>query len=348
MKKSTLLILSILILFLLTTGLIFRHNQKTVSPENIVDISTETEESESVESEPESESETKTEPESETISKLHISGTDFESMDIALSDEQNGIITAYTLTTDTLDQVDVSNNMFDQLVNALPTIEIKDVLADNVTDLSLYGLDQPRLHLVIDFYDPNIANETNTISNPSITSTLDFKWGNILEDGKIAFMKTGETNVYAMDSSFLDNLSVIATPFNVASKFIALSNISEVKSIDIAFPDISYTVAIDDATHTYLVNNTPLEEDVFKPLYRSIIGIYGEVVLEEDLANTPPEITITYTFHDDSTKIVTFTPSTNSEYYTSILHDSIVVGCSNTQLDDLKTALQDALTNKSL
>lgn len=280
-------------------------------------------------------------PESESISKITISGTEFPSMTIGINDEQNGIITAYDLTTDTLDHIDVSNNSFDKLVNALPEFTVDSFIADNVTDLSAYGLDQPKLHLIIEFYDSSIPLEEGTL--PATTTTLDFIWGNELENGKIAFMRTGENSVYAMDASFLDTFKEVATPFILSSKFIELPNIQNVKTIDIAYTDATYHIDVDDANTSYALNNKSIEKDAFKALYRSVIGIYAELELETKSEDTAPEVTITYTMQDGSTRAAIFTKSTSSQYYQTVLHGNMIVGCSKTQLSNLKVALDEAL-----
>ncbi len=280
-------------------------------------------------------------PESESISKISISGTEFTPMTIEISDEQNGIVTAYELTTDTLDGIDVSNNSFDKLVNALPDLTIDSFIADNVTDLSAYGLDQPKLHLIIDFYDSSVPLEEGNL--PTTTTTLDFIWGNELEDGKIAFMKTGESSVYAMDASFLTTFKEIATPFSLSSKFIELPNISDVKAIDIAYADATYHIDVDEANASYALNNKSIEKDAFKDLYRSVIGIYAEIELEDKNEDPTPQVTITYTMQDGSTRAAIFTNATSNQYYQTVLNGSMIVGCSKVQLSNLKLTLDEAL-----
>ena len=280
-------------------------------------------------------------PESESISKITISGTEFTPMTIQISDKQNGIVTAYELITDTLDGIDVSNNSFDKLVNAFPDFTIDSFIADDVTDLSIYGLDQPKLHLIIDFYDASA--ELKEGIQPTTTTTLDFIWGNELEDGKIAFMKTGESSVYAMDASFLTTFKEVATPFSLSSKFIELPNISDVKTIDIAYTDATYHIDVDEANANYALNNKSIEKDAFKDLYRSVIGIYAEIELEDKSEDTTPQVTITYTMQDGSTRTAIFTKATSNQYYQTVLNGSMIVGCSKVQLSNLKLILDEAL-----
>lgn len=280
-------------------------------------------------------------PETESISNIKISGTDFENMEIEISKEQNGIITAYELTTDDFDHVSISNNSFDKFINSLPDFKIQELVAENVTDLSIYGLDEPSLHLVIDFYNPNAEVAEGEL--PQITSTLDFIWGNLLEDNKIAFMRTGEATVYAMDSSFMETFSELATPFNLSSKFIELTNIADVKAVDINYSGQIYHLDIDEEKSSYSINNNPLETDAFKTLYRSIIGIYAETELEKSNTEGAADITITYTLKDGTMTEAAFTQSADGLYYETLLNGKMSVGCGKSQLDSLKSALDDAV-----
>ena len=335
MKKSIPIILVVLILVVLAVVLIFNNNK---TPQAEAGTSSETNSSSATN--PSSES-ANSDVASESMARVTISGTDFASMTIGINDEQNGIITAYDLTTDTLDRIDVSNNSFDKLVNALPDFTAGSFIADDVTDLSAYGLDQPTLHLIIEFYDSSIPFDEGTL--PATTTTFDFIWGNELEDGKIAFMRTGETSVYAMDASFLPALKELATPFSLSSKFIELPNIENVKSVDIAYADATYHIDVDEANTSYALNNKSIEKDAFKALYRSVIGIYAETELEDKSDATTPEVTITYTMQDGSTRAAIFTKSNSSEYYQTVLHGTMIVGCSEAQLSNLKTTLDEAL-----
>lgn len=338
-KKKVTLISIILILVVLTATALwtFRSRSKETSHvESTSETSTEvsTEAPKSTEASPKETSST-------SIAKLTLSGSEFPTMTLELDDEQNGIILAYELTTDVLNHVDVSSNSFDKLVNALPDFKVDSLVAEKVTDLSTYGLDQPKLHLVIDFYDSSLPLEEGT--TPNITSTFDFIWGNELENGKIAFMKTGENSVYSMDASFLPTLKEIATPFSLCSKFIQLPNITDVKAIDIAYTDATYHIDVDESHTSYALNHSTIEKDAFKALYRSVIGIYAELELDTQTKKTSPEVTITYTLLDGSTKIAAFIPSADSNYYQTILHGNMIVGCSKTQLETLRTTLDEAL-----
>ena len=158
-------------------------------------------------------------------------------------------------------------------------------------------------------------------------------------------MRTGESSVYSMDASFLSTFKEVATPFNLSSKFIELPNINDVKAIDVAYADATYHLDVDEANTKYALNNKSIEKDAFKALYRSVIGIYAEIEVDEKSTDTTPEVTITYTMHDGSTQVATFMEATSNQYYQTVLNGSMIVGCSKTQLSNLKTTLDKALSS---
>lgn len=339
MKKSLTLILLTGVV-VLSGVFMFTTKDKAAVQDNTVNSTADSSEAATEKPETEGTVNEAEKPETESMSNIKISGTDFKNIEIGMSKEQNGIITAYELTTDDFDHVSVSNNSFDKFINSLPDFKIQDLVAENVTDLSTYGLDKPSLHLVIDFYNPNA--ETAEGELPKTTSTLDFIWGNLLENGKITFMRTGETTVYAMDSSFMETFKELATPFYLSSKYIELTNVADVKAVDINYSGQLYHLDIDEEKASYSINNNPLEKDAFKALYRSIIGIYAETELEKSGSEGTADITITYTLKDGTTTEAVFTQSADGLYYETLLNGKMPVGCTNAQLESLKSALDDA------
>ena len=146
-----------------------------------------------------------------------------------------------------------------------------------------------------------------------------------------------------MDANFLSTFKEVATPFSLSSKFIELPNIQDVKAIDIAYADSTYHIDVDETNASYALNNKSIEKDAFKALYRSVVGIYAEIELEDKSEDTTPEVTITYTMQDGSTRAAVFTNSNSSQYYQTVLNGTMIVGCSKTQLSNLKTTLDEAL-----
>lgn len=292
---------------------------------------------------------------SAAIHDLTITGSAFDNIEITLSATQNGYYTAYDLSTDDFKNVAANSNSFDDLKAALPSFKVGNFVADNVTDLSAYGLDQPVLHLIINYYDPN-ATTTAANASPATTEVptydiigqVDYIWGNTLDNGEIAFMKTGDTSVYSMDASFLADLKEAAKPFKLTNKFIELANIANVSSVDITLEDSKYHLTVDKANENYTIDNQTVDKDNFKTLYQSLIGIRADIMLDEKSSETTPVATITYTMNDGSTKTATFFNSTNNQYYQTYLNDVMLVGVTKTQLNTLKTNLTDVKAGKTL
>lgn len=280
-----------------------------------------------------------------SVKKITISGSQFTPLTVTESSEQNGVVMSYELTTDNLNAVAASNDGVNQLVASLPSIDGTNLLETGVTNLSSYGLDQPVLHLVIDYYDPNsgtLDEKTNTTIYD--TKQIDYIWGKTLEDGQIAFMQSGDNKVYAMDASFLTTLKEAATPFSLCSKFIALPNIDSVKTVDINFSDsnTTYHMDVDHANKAYKFNNKEMAEAEFKSLYQAVISLHADIALDTASANADPLVTITYILNDGSKQEVLLTASTINQYYQSYLNGSILVGCSKKQVTDLKATLDKA------
>lgn len=296
--------------------------------------------------------------ESASIHDLTISGSAFDTLSLKLSKKQNDHYTSYDLSTDTLKDVTTNTNKVEELTKALPSFTVSHFVADHVTDLSAYGLDHPVLHLIINYYDPQAANASPNPSasdspspsaspNLDIIGQVDYIWGKTLDNGEIAFMKTGDTSVYSMDANFLEDLKKAATPFNLMDKFIAIPNIADVKSINIDFEGTKYELTCDDKNEKYQLDHQDVDQDNFKALYRNLIGITADIVLDEKNNITSPVITINYHLNDGSTVTGEFADSTNNQYYQSTLNN-VLVGVTKTKLKAVKTALDDVKAGKIL
>jgi len=282
--------------------------------------------------------------ESASIHDIIISGSEFDHITLALNPEQNGYSTTYNLSTDDFENVLANTYSTEQLKAALPKFTVNNFVADDVTDLSTYGLDNPRLHLTVNYYDPNsTTSDTPSSDNTfNIIGQADYIWGNTLENGEIAFMKVGDSSVYSMDATFLTGLKETASPFFLVSKYIAMPNINKVTAIDVTFDDASYHMTVDEANQKYSLDDKEMEKDLFKKLYRNICGLTAEIELDEKSTDSTAVATITYTLSDGSTLSATLTPSTNNQYYQTYLNDVLLVGVTKTQLVNLKDTLKAA------
>ena len=200
---------------------------------------------------------------SAAIYSIAISGSDFETVSLTLSPEQNGYSTSYNLSTDKIQNALANTNSVEQLKAALPSYKVSHFVADHITDLSAYGLDQPVLHLTTNYYDPKstTSNTPNANNDFDMIGQVDYIWGNTLDNGEIAFMKVGDTSVYSMDGSFLSNLKEVANPFYLISKYIAMPHIDKVTAIDVVFDDVSYHMTVDEANEKYSLDNQTMTKE---------------------------------------------------------------------------------------
>lgn len=283
--------------------------------------------------------------ESASIYNLNISGSEFPNISLNYSEAQNGYFTVYNLSTDEFTNATAHFEGVEALTKAFPSFKAENFVADHVTDLSPYGLDQPILHLTASYYDPNATSSSST---PEVIGQVDYIWGNTLDNGEIAFMKTGDSTVYSMDASFLDGLKEASKPFKLVDKYIAIPNISDVSSIEVDFQNTKYQMTVDDANKKYTLNEKEVDMDSFKALYRKLIAITADITLDEASSDIAPQITITYTLTDGTKQQAVFTNSNSNQYYQSSIYGTMLVGVTKTQLNNVKTALDTVTAGEKL
>lgn len=279
--------------------------------------------------------------ETRNITGLTIKGQDIPDMKFTLNKDQTSVSSNFVLDTDTLHGIAVDPSAFDALTKTLPTtIQVKEYIADGVTDLSPYGLDKPKLHLIIEL------TETDATTKKTSERTLDYIWGNTLENGQITFMKTGDTSIYSMDGSFLENLLKEADPYKLSYKWIALINIDTVKAINLHFPNNDYSLTLDLEKGVYTLNDKSIDEKTIKSLYATIIAIKADTAVKDTPLPTDesPSIYFIYTLKDGSTKTVNFYKY-NELSLLGTLYDTMTVSCSLKQFNYLEHILEDTLAN---
>lgn len=287
---------------------------------------------------------------SASIYDLTISGSEFPNISLNYSESQNGYYTVYNISTDEFTNATAHIENVEALIKALPNFKAENFVADHVTDLSLYGLDQPILHLTASYYDPKATsdNSKSSSSKPEIIGQVDYIWGNILDNGEIAFMKTGDSTIYSMDASFLDELKEVAKPFKLVDKYIAIPNISDVSSIEVDYQNTKYQMTVDNTNDKYTLNGKEVDTSSFKALYRKMIAITADITLDESVSDAPPEITITYNLTDGTKEQAVFTNSSRNQYYQSYIYGTMLVGVTKTQLNNVKTALDTVASGEKL
>lgn len=246
---------------------------------------------------------------------------------------------SFIFTTPTLENIRLSYNAQEELLSALPTFSVTEFIADEINDLSIYGLDEPSLDLTLDL----TITETVEEQTKTTTDTLHYLWGDSLENGNIYFMEAGGSSVYTMSSSFLDSLLELLDPFKLSEKWICLANIADVASITLDLNGSQYHFTIDEENKTYLINDKAIEEEAFKKVYSTLIGITADTDLPEvTLPNTEPIISYTFHLNDGSTLPIDYY-TYDDQFYITKLHGNLVVGCNIKLFSYLEECLTQAL-----
>lgn len=278
-----------------------------------------------------------------SVTALKASGKDIDSFDIYLNTDTEEYTTSYLLKLGDGSIRDVSTNNLLALLKLIPSpITIESFVAEDVTDLSPYGLDTP----VLDLYLQNTTSETDAATNEAkeVVTEIHYLWGNASEDGQVYFMKADTNSVYSMKSDFLQPLLAAFDAFNLSAKFTQLTNIADVMQIDIILPDSNYTLTINGEDYT--LNGHTLSTDTFKSLYRNIIGISADTELK---GAALPEGTpvISFVFTSPEGEKTTYSYYTyDKQFYQTAFKGQSIVGCNIKQFNYLKECLDTALTEE--
>jgi hypothetical protein len=167
--------------------------------------------------------------------------------------------------------------------------DIKDFVADNVKDLSKYGLDPAEGEIIL-------RDET---------STLHLLVGKNVDEYTTYFRYPNSRNVYTIERNRVDPFRLKAFP--LADKFAFIVNIDWVDRIVMQHRDgRSYTVDIkrdgkDEQGNwksTFALNGKQIEDEKFRKLYQSIIGVLLDGEAERETKGTSVA-SITFTLAAD-------------------------------------------------
>lgn len=276
----------------------------------------------------------------ESVTALKASGKDIPSFDITLNTDMLAYTTSYLLKLDDGTIRDVSTNNFIDLLKLIPSpITISNFVADNVTDLSPYGLDTPTL----DLYIQNTTLDTDVATNETteVVSEMHYLWGNQTEDGKVYFMKADTQSVYSMNSDFLEPLLNAFDPFTLSAKFTQLTNIEDVMRVDLSILDDIYSLKIDGETYT--INDKVISEDSFKDLFKNIIGISADTQFKDAKLPTSTPV-VSFNFISPEGEITTYDYyDYDKQFYQTTFKGGSIVGCNIKQFTYLKECLDKAL-----
>jgi hypothetical protein len=182
----------------------------------------------------------------------------------------------------------VSTTWMDDVNVALQSLSIVRYVDDNPQNLAQYGLAPPRAGLLAD------DGET----------TVHLIVGDAVEDGRYAQFADGGS-VFVLSGA---EPIVGAEPFDVVGSFALILNIDLVDFYEIVASDERYVCTIERETvvldgeeeveETFFVNGTEIDEDPFRDLYQSAIGI--RIDAEGGSLTGDPVVTITYHLNDGS------------------------------------------------
>lgn len=165
---------------------------------------------------------------------------------------------------------------------------IEDFIEDNPSDLSKYGLDNPRIEIEI--------RDTKNSLHLFIGSN---------KDDNIAYAMTEtKDTVYTMALSQLQSL-IDMKPIDFIDRFVYIVDINLVDSIEIEYEGKVNNLKLSRTTSkeedgeevitTYKVDGKEVEEEAFKDYYQDLIGITFDAEIDKDVENTNPEIRTTFT-----------------------------------------------------
>jgi hypothetical protein len=194
----------------------------------------------------------------------------------------------------------VDTTKFDEFLANIGDLRIVDFVEDSSKNISKYGLDKPRLELVV----KDSKNE------------LHLYFGKDMNDN-IVFKAAGTPEIYSMEKLKLGELN--KTAFDLVNKTAFMPLEETVQSITIEQSgkkdSITITKGSDQITDVYMLNDKVIQKDVFQKFY----SILTDITLEGENNKTfenKPEIKIVYTLNDGSEKIkVLSLVSYNDDFY---------------------------------
>jgi hypothetical protein len=166
-------------------------------------------------------------------------------------------------------------------LQSIPAFRIEEFVADNVSDFSPYGLARPAAELYMQ------DEET----------TVHLYFGDHKDQSEVYFRQSGVDSVYTVRRDQLDFLDQRAFP--LVDKFAFIVNIDDVDRVSVKGQDTEIELSMtrtgegDDEVTTYFADGTEVEEDPFKKLYQSFIGLFIEAELDQPTGRAP-EVTMTY------------------------------------------------------
>jgi len=191
-----------------------------------------------------------------------------------------------------------NENISKLVLEKISQITAKEIVEDNPTDLSKYGLSSP--NYTIQFTDKD-------------NNTVKLFLGNT--NGENTYVKVeGNNAVFNVASSALEFKDV--EPFQLIEKFAFITNIDGVSKIVIHSPGKQTTLEIikNGEESEYKVNGQKAAESPFKKAYQEVIGLIVDGMVTEQVQGTP-EVSYTFYFNDGSPEVTVEYVSMNDRNY---------------------------------
>lgn len=193
------------------------------------------------------------------------------------------------------------NESWDSIVNATNGFNnaVKKFVANNPNDLSIYGLDNPNLEILLKDSD-------------NVETHLYF--GNAADENTIYFKQANSSNVYTMSKSAIEKFENIDV-FSITDKFAILFNIEDLDKLIINNGnettefDITITKTTEGEGESArqltsvgcTVDGKEYPEDDFKKFYQNVIGLSIDSEYNGEVVTGTPDISVQLQLSDGKT-----------------------------------------------
>jgi hypothetical protein len=192
---------------------------------------------------------------------------------------------------------------------------IGEMVELDAADLSSYGLDEPSLEFWYKFQEDEIH----------------LQFGDQTEDGNIYVKRFDSNQVFLMAYAEMSALYGL-DPLSVIEKFVALVDIMKTDSVNVEnYADSSKNYLFEmnhdvlppeegeeegEAVMNTMVNGASVDEEMFKDIYRLLIGLSIEDMLTEYEPSGEPLIKMTYTMNTGEPPVVLTFYDYGDHFYT--------------------------------
>lgn len=191
----------------------------------------------------------------------------------------------------------VKYNPMSEMIFGIKDIEWLEIVEEAADDLEQYGLVDVNFEITFSSDD---EEETILIGAPATNQSY---YAKLADDDK----------VFTVDNSALHPYSYQA--FDLVEKFVKIIALDVLIELDIQIGNENYLVTVDqmndnltesDSDLIYKINDQQLEEDIFRELYVTLVGLSFDEEVDDATYNTP-EVTMSYTIidGDDGEKEIT-------------------------------------------